>query len=287
MSTIAITPKGSRFRAMGTQFEILVSAEVDGAIAEAEGEIRRLERLLSRFDEGSELSRLNREGAYAPGPELLEVVTLALAAREATGGRFDPTVHDAVVAAGYRRAPGDSRPSSARPRCGGDVRIDEVTGRIVLAPGVKLDLGGIAKGWAADRVLAPLAQTGGAIVNAGGDIAVSGGPWPVGVETSGGLTLTLAVEEGGVATSGIDRRRWTYEGRELHHIVDPRTSAPAAGDLLTVTVVAGTAVEAEVMATSLFLAGSVDAAVAEADEAGIPVIIADRNGNVTLAGGLR
>ncbi len=202
---------------MGTDFELVVRvgmaarAEVDDALAVAEAEVHRLERLLSRFDERSELSLLNREGTIVPGPELREVVGLALAARETTAGRFDPTVHDAVVAAGYRCAPGDSAPAEAAP-CGGAVDVDAASGRIRLGPGVKLDLGGIAKGWTADRVLPILAAKASALVNAGGDVAVRGGGWPVGVEAYGALRLTLAVDEGGVATSGIDRRRWTHGG---------------------------------------------------------------------------
>jgi thiamine biosynthesis lipoprotein len=167
------------------------------------------------------------------------------------------------------------------------VDIDEASGRIVLGTGVKLDLGGIAKGWTADRVLSILAREGSALVNAGGDIAVRGGDWPVAVEASGALTLTLAVDEGGIATSGIDRRRWMHAGRELHHLVDPGTAVPAEGDILTVTVVAPSATEAEVAATSLFLSGSAEAAAREANAAGIPAVVTDRDGNVSLAGGLR
>lgn len=92
------------FRAMGTDVELLVqAAEADGGLAAAEAEFHRLERLLTRFDPASELSQLNEKGSLEAGPDLLEVVRHALAGRSETAGRFDPTVHDAAVEAGYDR----------------------------------------------------------------------------------------------------------------------------------------------------------------------------------------
>ena len=93
------------FKAMGTEIELLLEADGDNSpLFQAEDEFRRLESLLSRFQPDSELSRLNRAGELSVGPELLELAELAVAARERTAGRFDPTVHDAVCAAGYDRS---------------------------------------------------------------------------------------------------------------------------------------------------------------------------------------
>lgn len=278
------------FHAMGTEMELLLDADGDGPLVEAEHELRRLEALLSRFLPASELSRLNAAGSLEAGPELLELVELALAARERSGGRFDPTVHDALAQAGYDRSfellRDDASVTAARgARCGGGVEVDRGAGRIALEPGFRLDLGGIAKGWAADRVLASLSGWGPALVNAGGDIAAAGTGWPVGVETPAG-TLTLELERGGLATSGRDRRRWDRDGQEHHHLIDPATGEPAAGDVLTVTAAADTAAEAEVLATSLFLAGTVESAAAEADAEAIPAVIVGTNGETHLAGGL-
>jgi FAD:protein FMN transferase len=264
------------FRAMGTDVELLLDAAGEGeALDAAEAEFHRLEAILSRFRPDSELSRLNDGGSIDAGHDLARVVTLALEARRTTNGRFDPTVHDALVAAGYDRtfdeisATGDD----PRPRpCGGRVAIDG--GRIELDPGVRLDLGGIGKGYAVDRAAEILAVAGPCLVNAGGDLAVRGGAWPVGVEH-----LTLLLERGAIATSGRDRRRWTRGGHEQHHLIDPRTGAPAETSLLRATVVAATATEAEVLAKAVFL-GDEDAA------RRTPCVLVRADGSVSVTGGL-
>jgi thiamine biosynthesis lipoprotein len=237
------------FRAMGTEIELIG----DGGFDLAESEFHRLESIMTRFRDDSELSRLNRDGELDASPDLVRVVELALDARERTAGRFDPTVHDALVAAGYDRTFAeltDGKLGEGR-RGGGDV---DVSGeRIVLGRGVRLDLGGIGKGYAAERAAELLALAGPCLVNAGGDIAVRGGAWRVGVEDA-----TLELSSGGLATSGRDRRRWLRGGREQHHLIDPQTGRPAETELLRVTVVAGDAVEAEVQAKNVFLGGPAD-----------------------------
>jgi thiamine biosynthesis lipoprotein len=289
---------GRRFRAMGTEIELFVDgADADPALDAAEAEFHRLEALLSRFRADSELSRLNAAGTLeAAGPDLARVVELAIAARERSGGRFDPTVYDALVAAGYDRsfedlAHGDESDVGVhlhRRRCTPaptrrSVRV--VGSRIELGPGVRIDLGGIAKGYAAERAAEVLATAGPCLVNAGGDVATRGGPWPIGVETaSEPLTLELA-NGSALATSGRDRRRWRRDGRELHHLIDPSTGAPADTDLLRVTVVATDAVEAEVAAKVLFLAGA-ERAADEANASGTPSVLLTESGETILAGGL-
>jgi thiamine biosynthesis lipoprotein len=276
-----------RFQAMGTDIELLVdAADAEDALTAAENEFHRLEAILTRFQPESELSRLNEAGSLEVGSELREVVRLALEARGRTDGRFDPTVHDAVVAAGYDRTfeelPEDGTAVIVGSVCGGAVRIDG--SRIELDPDVRLDLGGIGKGYAAECAAELLSAVGPALVNAGGDIAVHGGSWPVGVETSEG-ELTLELTTGGLATSGRDRRRWRRNGEELHHVIDPATGSPAPSDLLRLTVVAADAVEAEVWAKALYIAGEHEA-VREADMRGLPCVLVTADGRTRLAGGL-
>ena len=243
-----------------------------------------------------------RSARRAVGADLLELAEAAVEARRRTCGRFDPTIHDALVEAGYDRSfelldlPASSSPVAVEMprqtravRCGGEVCIDRKRSRIALSEGTRLDLGGIAKGHAADRVSAALAKAGPCLVSAGGDISVRGEPsasvWAVAVPTGDGK-ITVGLTHGGLATSGVDRRCWQRKGIDCHHIIDPAIGLPAVTDLLRVTVVAASAREAEILATSLLLAGGLDSAACEADAAGTPAILVDRNGRTRLAGGL-
>lgn len=272
------------FHAMGTTIELHVEADdAEDAFDLAEAEFERLEQLMSRFRPSSELSRLNQAGALEVSHDLVEVIELALAARKETEGRFDPTVHDALVGAGYDRtfddlpADRDGEPTAAS--CLGNV---EVAGRrVTIEPGYRLDLGGIGKGFAAERIAEQLAPIGPALVNAGGDIAVRGLPadsaWPVAVDDH----LTLGLERGGLATSGTTERRWRLGGVEQHHLIDPRTGAPARTDLRRVTAIGRDCVEAEVLAKTLLLGGS-DAASTTA----VPAVLWTTDGRKLTTGGL-
>ncbi len=283
----------TKFRAMGTEVELLLDAPPNGwsvgIFAAVRQEFARLEAALSRFRPDSELSALNRSGRLRAGPDLLRVTELALAARVRTNGRFDPTVHDALVAAGYDRtfeeiaAGGTAVATRPGARCGGAVSVERETGEIVLEPGTHLDFGGIGKGYAVDRACDLLAPYGPCLVSAGGDLAVRGGSWPVGVDAASGLTLELT--SGAIATSGSDRRRWSTTAGVAHHLIDPETGVPAETGLLRVTVVGPTAVEAEALAKSLYLAGA-ERATDEADELGAPAVLTFDDGSVVLAGGL-
>ncbi|HLY86113.1 MAG TPA: FAD:protein FMN transferase [Gaiellaceae bacterium] len=289
METIVTPLLRRRFRAMGTEIELLVEAdEASAALEAAEAEFHRLEALLSRFRAESELSLLNTSSTLAAGADLLRVVELALAARERTGGRFDITVHAALVAAGYDRSfellsAGDAASTFLPVRRTAGVRVRD--GVIRLDHGVRLDLGGIGKGYACERAAEILATAGPCLVNAGGDIATRGGTWTVSVETADEpLTLELSGSSA-LATSGRDLRRWRRAGRELHHLIDPSTRLPSESDLLRVTAVTHDAVDAEVAAKALFLAGA-DAAREEADCLGIPALLVTQDGRTILAGGL-
>jgi thiamine biosynthesis lipoprotein len=251
----------STFAAMGTTVGLHLDAPAGEAATDAldraTAAFRRVETVCTRFGESSELSTLNRLGSGPVSSLLAEVVELALAGRDRTGGLFDPTVHDAVVAAGYDRDFSElvrkpDVPERGPSPAGGRVVIHG--DRVVLGAGTRLDLGGIAKGYAVDRACAILAEVGPCLVDAGGDIGLRG-TWAVGVEDGPTLELTDCA----VATSGRDRRRWHTASGTRHHLIDPSTGRPAATDTLRATVVAPTAVEAEVLAKAAFLGGRVDA----------------------------
>jgi FAD:protein FMN transferase len=263
-----------RFRAMGTECEVAVTAtRADGArarraLAAGRGEVESCERVLSRFDERSDLSRLNgaRGDWVRVDHRLIEALRVALRVREETGGRFDPTILPALVAAGYDRSfeqLAERPPAHAtewRPRAA--IEIDTTGSRAHIETGAAVDLGGIGKGFAATRALWAMREAWldlpGGLVDLGGDIAVwgatpEGGPWRLAVadpRAPGTSIGTIAIEDGAVATSGRDRRRFG-PGRRLHHLIDPATGAPADAGPLAVTVVGPDAAEAEAYATAL------------------------------------
>ena len=270
------------FRAMGTSCALAVTVRsldqrgaqraLDAGLAEVES----CERALSRFDPDSDLSRLNAAsgGWVEVDGRLLDALVLAMRAREDTGGRFDPTILPALVAAGYDRTFEELEERPARTangwRAAADVEVDPRHGRARVERGAAVDLGGIGKGFSAGRTLLAMALASpglpGALVDLGGDLALAGLPpdgrsWRVGVadaRTPGETLMTLAIEQGGVATSGRDRRRFG-PNRSLHHLIDPSTGAPALAGPLSVTVVAPDPAEAEAHATALALSTLEDA----------------------------
>jgi thiamine biosynthesis lipoprotein len=268
----------TEWRAVGTTCAAAVTAgphdgpEVRWALGAAREEVAACERELSRFDPASDLSRLNAAGGrWTPiGRRLLEALGLALRAREDTGGRFDPTVLPALAAAGYDRSFEllEEREAQTADDCraGTAIELDRQGGRARLEPGSSVDLGGIGKGYAAGRALDTMLGTSatlaGGLVDLGGDIAVrgespEGGAWLVAVadpRRAGETLAVLALESGGVATSGRDARRFGPAG-SLHHLIDPETGESALAGPLTVTVVAPDAAAAEVHATTLAIAG--------------------------------
>jgi len=273
----------TEFRAVGTTCSAAVTAtrsDARGArlaLAAARREVAACETALSRFDPSSDLSRLNAAaGAWtAVDPRLVGALRLALRAREDTGGRFDPTVLPALVAAGYDRSfeQLEERPAARAEgwRAGAAVEFDEEADLVRLAPDAAVDLGGIGKGYAASRALDAMHDAWpslpGGMVDLGGDLALrgatpEGGPWRIAVadpRRPGARLGVLVLDSGGVATSGRDVRRFG-PGGSLHHLIDPMTGAPANAGPLTVTVVAPDAAEAEAHATALGISTVAEAA---------------------------
>ena len=199
-------------------------------------------------------------------------------AAERSGGLVDPTLLGDLERAGYvesfdhaLRADVDVALASAPPRrpaaaaarrVAHRIGLDD-SGRIVRAPGVRFDPGGLAKGMAADLAAASLPTGVRSAISCGGDLAVGGEqPWEIAVRSarSDAEVHRLRVRSGGVATSGIGARIWRGEdGRYAHHVLDPATGRPAWTGLVAVTAVAGSALEAEVLAKTALLSGPLGA----------------------------
>lgn len=266
------------FRAMGTWCHVLVHH--DGGAAEVPATIEAMvagyEARWSRFRATSDVTRVNRSAGtpVAVADDTLLAVATALAARERTGGRFDPTVLRAVEGIGYAvdfdevaaRSAVATAPILAVGPAGAAVDLDLEGGTVTVAAGAALDLGGIGKGLAADLIVgAVLAHrhVAGLLVNLGGDLRAGGRPptgagWGIAIDDpmQPGATLgTVALLDGAVATSSTRRRRWCTADGERHHLVDPATGTSAATDVASVTVLTGRAADAEVLATAAAVAG--------------------------------
>lgn len=259
-----------RFAAMGSEAHVLLPSDRGDAITPVRELFADWEARLSRFLLDSELSRLNARAGepVVVGRLLFEAVWAGVAAARATDGIFDPTLLPQLRRIGYAE-PFDRMPQTvpavdAAPRAGGDWRnivLDRRSRTVVLPPGCALDLGGIAKGMAADAALGVVKARGvsTALVSAGGDLGVLGLPpdtraWQVLVgEDSTGDVVPLV--RGALATSGSARRAWLQGGAPRHHLLDSRTGEPATSGLREVTVAASTCEVAEVAATVAFALG--------------------------------
>ena len=256
------------FRSMGTDVEIVgpVHKRFDAAAYVVETTFHREDERFSRFRGASELSHVNRHAGEPTeiSPTFARVTRLALGAAERTGGAFDPTLLDAIVAAGYDRdfdeVLAGARVAARPGRPGGRWREIRLEGSAIELPReVGLDLGGLVKGWTAD-VAAEAAVGAGlpwALVNAGGDLRLAGDAPRVDIavedpDEPGASIGTFRLSRGAIATSSVTKRAW---GDGLHHVIDPGTGSPSRGDVLQATVWAPTCAEAEVLATVAVLKG--------------------------------
>lgn len=259
-----------RFAAMGTTAHILVVGGTFDHLEQARRRIGQLERRWSRFLPDSEVSTINASDGLPliVSRDTTLLVERSVQAWRATAGRFDPTVHDAVVAAGYDGAfaggPVPAPLPAVAPSPGlHDVAVDRDTGLVWFPAGVHLDPGGIGKGLAADLVVKELraAGVGGACVNLGGDLRVDGlapqgDTWSVAIDDPRDRSHELTripLTSGGVATSSRLDRSWEIDGVPAHHLIDPASGRPADTEIVAVTAVAATAWWAEVTATWAFL----------------------------------
>jgi thiamine biosynthesis lipoprotein len=283
-------------------------ARADEAIAGCFAWFEQVGERLTRFTTESELSRLNAAGGeWCTVSDLLyAVVEESLAAAQATDGLFDPALLAVLEGLGYDRdfreiarrevASQVAAQDSAVAVRGGpvampaqrwrEIELDRARSRSRLPAGVRLDLGGIVKGWVADRALDRyFADLPNVLIDAGGDIRARGGarpgePWAIGIgdpftgadEQTIRDVAVLTLGCGGLATSGATMRWWYHGGERQHHLIDPRTGRPAdlwIGDeqerpadgplIASATALASTAAHAEVAAKVALLRGYPDA----------------------------
>ena len=248
--------------ATGTIWRVHHDGGVSAALAER---VRALvaadEARWSRFRPESETARITAAAgaAIAVSDETLMLLAACAAWVRDTQGVFQPLVGAAVAAWGYAapaqvRAPAAADPPPAVP-VSGAIEIDRDGGCVRIPVGTALDLGGVAKGWMADRaarLLAESAPGAAGLVDAGGDMAVAGGVHDVTVAHRHRPPASVTLRPGtAIATSGPHARSWPVGDRHAHHLIDPATGAP--GDAASATVLGPTCAEADVWAKVLAL----------------------------------
>lgn len=238
---------------MGTDIEVWAHPDHNQQVVDW---FERVESVASRFCAESELSALNRNEGSASvtlSPILAEVIEAADRARRVSEGLVDVGVGGAMKAWGYGRTFAGVSDLEALPDpvAAGDWKLQ---GRVLTrVPGTEIDLGGIAKGWTCDRVV----ETGLAtVVSAGGDLRSMNPDTRVSIIAENDeVALRVHVGCGALATSSVAKRRWKVAGTEVSHIVDPRTMRPAVTPVVSATVLADTAVDAEIGAKAVLLLG--------------------------------
>ncbi len=287
--------------AMGTTVTITAlhhgERQAGRAIEAAFAEIERIEAALSIYRDSSEVNRLMRSRSIEAGPDLLTVVRAAQLYHDLSGGAFDITVEPVLEV--YDRAfdrrerpPAAAEIDSARSLVGFE-RLSLSGNTITLAEGTRIDLGGIAKGYIIDRAVETLRRRGirNGLVNAGGDIRAfgrnNGEPWRIALQNPRDPSDYLAVIEvadRSVTTSG-DYERYFDPDREYHHIIDPRTGRSATA-LMSVTIIAPRAMEADALATSVFVLGPRDGLELVERLEGIEALLITREREIILSPGM-
>jgi thiamine biosynthesis lipoprotein len=274
----------STFRAMGSEIRLIIESdgadarELNEAAADACRFIAEFEQRLSRFRPDSELCAVNADPrAAVPCSQLMrDAAAAAIEVAALTGGLVDPTLVDAIEAAGYTASREGETAASLRDalllapeRAAAapdpaerwrTIEVDEEHGVLRRPAGVRIDSGGFGKGLAADLLAEHLDGFDRFVVGCGGDLRVGGrdsAPFDVLVEhpLTGAQDRRISVR-GGVATSGLNVRIWrTEDGRFAHHLLDPATGRPAWTGLVGATALAPTALEAEALSKAALLSG--------------------------------
>lgn len=297
-------PESRTVYAMDTVMTLTAyGAEASAALSEAEEEIFRLDKLLSRFSAYGETAAVNGNagGETAVSEEFAALTALAQRIAAQTRGAFDPTVAPAMDAWGFGsgayRVPAEDELAALLPRIGAE-RIVCSDAAVSLGEGQALDFGGIAKGYAGGRVKEIFAAHGcTGTLDLGGDVVLvgakeDGSAWRVAVKDPNDTRSflgTLTLSDCAVVTSGVYERYFTEHGVRYHHILDPRTARPAESGLVSVTVVCADSAYADALSTAAFVLGAEGAlAVRDAlkDEMPFELLLVTEDGRVRYTAGL-
>ena len=276
-------------------------AEGEAAIASVFGDMHRIDELMSTYKDTSEISRVNAEAAMKPvvvSQELFDLVATSIQYSRLSKGAFDITYASVGYLYDYRRHQHPDDAAIARALPGVDYRnliLDPAARSIRFGrPGMRIDLGGIAKGHAVDRGIALLQARGigRAMVNAGGDTRIIGDrfgkPWVIGIrhpDRKDQVVLRLPLTDAAFSTSGDYERFFDEGGVRYHHIIDPKTGrSPHA--VRSVTIVASTATRTDGLSKTVFILGPEKGIAFINAQPDADAIVVAADGKVTYSKGL-
>lgn len=289
--------------AMDTVMNLTVyQPRAESLLNQAEQEIRRLEALLSVTDPGSEIAAVNRRSAttVTVSQETADLLRLCLGFSEETHGLFDITVYPAVKAWGFTQdthtVPSEEALAQLVTQIGYE-KMAVTDSTVTLPQGMAVDMGGIAKGYAADRIAALWKEAGctGGILSLGGNVLTvgekpDGSLFQIAIQDpadAGGMLATLSLPGNtAVVTSGDYQRYFEQDGKRYHHIIDPRTAAPAENSLTSVTVITSCAARGDALATALFVMGLEEGLNYVNQTAGVEAVFVTKQSRVYYTTGL-
>lgn len=291
------------FRMFGTDadFQIIVESEAEKIEAEenlvlAFEMLQNYEKMFSRFDPESELSKINSQlGIFTDvSMEVLEIAKHSLEQFEKTEGFFDPRIIEILEGVGYDRdfkhiskaeLSEERNVDFQKAKLSEDIQIEDNK----LKLNSRMDFAGLVKGWAVDEVAGYFFASGWKkfLVDLGGDMYFSGKdesgkPWHVDIEGIDSQKVMLKLTDQAVATSGIGRRKWEMDGQRFHHLVDPKNPSRFLFELKSVTVIASKTEQADILAKTIFLMGK-EGGMRYAEEKEIACAILDYRGNVSIS----
>lgn len=291
---------------MGTAIRVELWADDkaagEAAIAAVMAEMHRIDREMSPYKPESELSRINREAANHPVPisaEMFDILSRSIEFSKLSGGAFDITFSSVGYMYDYRRhiKPTDKEIEQALPGINyRHILLDAKRRTVRFArPGVRIDLGGIGKGYAVDNSIALLKQRGitQAIVTAGGDSRVlgdrGGRPWMVGIRDprrKDNVVAVIPLVNSAISTSGDYERYFEADGVRYHHILNPKTGRSATG-VHSVSVIGPDATTTDGLTKPVFILGPEKGLRLIESIPGIDAVIIDADGKMFYSSGLQ
>ena len=290
---------------MGTSIVVELWADEraagEAAISAVMDEMHRIDRAMSPFKEDSELSRINREAHQAPVPvsaEMARLIVRAAEFSELSGGAFDITYAAVGHLYDYRNRvrPSDEELEKARAAIGWRGLVLDSQARTVrfARAGMRIDLGGFAKGHAVDNAAAILRRRGiaHAMVSAGGDSRVIGDrrgrPWTIGIRDPrrpGQVAAMLPLEDVSISTSGDYERYFDADGTRFHHLIDPATGK-SPREIQSVTILADDGLTSEALSKIVFVLGVERGMALVESQSGVDAVVVDAAGALHFSSGL-